>query len=277
MFCFDRPIAFYAFNISFYHWPLYFRSDKTFQMQKSCIVIPCYNEEKRLPKEAYQEYLSSNGSTLCFVDDGSSDDTRNLLESIRQKFEDKVHVLGLEANSGKAEAVRQGVLYANNMAQFQYIAFMDADLATPLTEVERMLEQIRSGPKRKKVLIGSRVKRLGAKIERNLLRHYFGRVYATLASIMMDLPSYDTQCGAKVFSSDVVEDLFGESFNSKWLFDIELIKRTLAINPNTGMEGIIDEFPLMEWHEIGSSKIRLSDALKVPFILWKLRQIYRKR
>src|SRR5690606_22509226 len=105
--------------------------------------------------------------------------------------------------------------------------FFDADLATPLTEIRWLLQW---GEREKKtgMIIGARVNLFGSThISRYMLRHYFGRFFATIVSNMLGISIYDTQCGAKLFRADMATVLFGRPFLSRWLFDIELIYRLL--------------------------------------------------
>src|SRR6478752_2733844 len=96
------------------------------------IVIPCYNEAARLDHPAFSRFVLANKDVdFLFVDDGSTDSTRQTLESLRESRPDQFRVLGLERNFGKAEAVRHGLLAACERKP-DYVGFWDADLATPL-------------------------------------------------------------------------------------------------------------------------------------------------
>ena len=110
-------------------------------------------------------------------------------------------------------------------------------------------------------------------ITRNPLRHYIGRVFATFASIILHLPVYDTQCGAKLFAtSGLLKDVLAEPFQSRWVFDVELIGRLLigskTFHPLTAIDFV--EVPLKEWTDIKGSKISFGDAIKVPIELIKI-------
>ena len=102
----------------------------------------------------------------------------------------------LEKNYGKGEAVRRGLMQGLSKS-YAYLGFADADLATPVTELARLYDVARA--KDIAIVLGSRWLRIGARIERSGARHYLGRVFATFASQLLDLPIYDTQCGAKFF------------------------------------------------------------------------------
>jgi glycosyltransferase involved in cell wall biosynthesis len=241
-------------------------------MKDICIVIPCYNEEKRLPVEAFENYLETHLISFCFVDDGSTDNTFLVLEKLRSKFSEKVIVIKNISNIGKAESVRKGINYALKFKDFEYVGYFDADLATPLSEINHLL-QFLVASNNYAFALGSRILRLGVKIERYPSRHYVGRVFATFASIVLKLPVYDTQCGAKIFKSDLARNIFEKPFISKWLFDIELIARTKKKYPIN----VFIEIPLNEWVEIGDTKIKFLDVMKFPFDLIKIYSFYKNQ
>lgn len=229
-------------------------------MPDICVIIPCYNEYVRFPRKEFTDYYNSSNVSFCLVNDGSSDKTISLLYDIA-KDKERVFVLNLENNLGKSEAIRYAANYLLENKDFDYIGYFDADLASPLKEIDNLFKHINGC----QMVFGSRFKRLGARIERNALRHYLGRVFATLASLMLRLPIYDTQCGAKLMSSDFARIAFEKKFLTSWLFDIEIFFRL----KNTD-ERYIDqmkEIPLEQWIEKGGSKIKFTHILKVPFQL----------
>ena len=246
-------------------------------MRDVCLVVPCYNEERRLRGDLILEFVRTRaGSSVCLVDDGSSDATLVALETLGARDKDHVLVLGLARNSGKAEAVRQGVLHAASLTRFAFIGYWDADLSTPLTELDRLLGAFEAAPDCQ-LVFGSRVKRLGSNIVRNALRHYLGRVFSTMASQLLDLPVYDSQCGAKVFRAELAPTLFAEPFATRWLFDVELLVR---LRQRLGPDGFLRaavEVPLGAWHEMGGSKLRLAHMATAPFDLLKIRARYTRR
>ena len=236
-------------------------------MQKTCIIIPCYNEEHRLDTSEFLNFIPQNPYHFCFVNDGSTDDTSRLIKGIKKKAEEKVTLLELDVNSGKSEAIRQGFLKMADTGSFDIIGYLDADLATPLKEIHYLL---RFFDEEYEVVIGSRVKRLGTQIHRKLPRHYMGRIFATLASAMLNIKAYDSQCGAKFFKQETTHFLFEEQFISKWIFDLEILYRLRSSKPHI-YENKLIEVPLRKWSEQLDSKIRLVDILKVPIELFRIR------
>lgn len=228
------------------------------------LVVPCYNEERRLAPDAFERALGFEPRlSLRFVDDGSRDGTREVLERLRERAPKRISVQALERNSGKAEAVRRGVLAAIEGGA-PAIGYWDADLATPLEELPGFLDVLeRSGAV--DVVLGSRVKLLGRRIERHLYRHVYGRAFATVVSLMLDLPVYDTQCGAKVFrATDDVRGAFGEPFLSRWIFDVELLMRLVKAWNSRGIDPAdrIVEMPLHTWTDVPGSKVTTRDAVR---------------
>lgn len=233
--------------------------------------MPCYNEASRLAVEIYLNFLRENAEMdICFVNDGSSDGTDKVLENMQSLCPERILLLNKEQNQGKAEAVRSGIEWVLEKGLYGRVGFVDADLATPLAEVCRLAKVLET-EKNTAVVIGSRIKRMGVKVSRNLWRHYMGRVFATIVSILFRLNAYDTQCGAKIFTVPVAREIFAQSFHSPWLFDVELLLRIRQRHPD--YNAIVKEIPLDVWEEKGGSKIRFSHLLKMPF---ELCAIYRK-
>jgi dolichyl-phosphate beta-glucosyltransferase len=185
------------------------------------LVVPCFNEGRRLDTTAFLGLLGvTDDLRLVMVDDGSTDETAMILRDLEARANGRVDVLSLPTNQGKAEAVREGLRRA--LADGAEITgYVDADLATPAREVRRLLALFGGAPS--KVLLGSRVALLGREIRRNPFRHYLGRVFASAASLVLQLRVYDTQCGAKLFRrTSALEAALAEPFLSRWLFDVEL-------------------------------------------------------
>ncbi len=230
------------------------------------IVIPCFNESDRLKESEFERFLELNQDKgLLFVNDGSSDGTLKILKKINKHCVNQVDLLDLTENTGKAEAVRLGMLHAIENSSCDYCAFWDADLATPLKEINGFLKTLATQNKLK-VVIGSRICRLGADIERFWLRHYLGRLFATAVSLMFDIKVYDSQCGAKIFKRELAASLFQQQFLSKWLFDVELLYR---IKKQHGIESVY-EYPLSSWHDVGGSKLKIRSLLGAFFDLFRI-------
>ncbi len=234
-------------------------------MSTYCIIIPCYNEANRLNVNSFRFFLEKHTEfKLLFVNDGSSDTT---LESLKQLSiaNDQISYLDMPQNQGKAEAVRRGMLKSLSYEQINWVGYLDADLATPLEEWYR-LAQI-TADQRWVAGFGSRVLLLGTHVKRNTWRHYLGRVFATIISLITHVKIYDSQCGAKVFSSEIVLSVFDEEFTSRWFFDVELLFRLKKIDP---LLETVGEVPLQEWVEKGESKLKIRDFLLVPRELWRI-------
>lgn len=242
-----------------------------------CLVVPCYNEASRLKSDAFLAGVDADPHLhLLFVNDGSRDDTLAHLQHLAAQRPSRITVVDLAANAGKAEAVRQGMLAAAATHAYRFIGFWDADLSTPLDEVSAFLKVFERRPATV-AAIGCRLKRLGSSIERNPARHYLGRVFATMASLTLQLGVYDSQCGAKMFPSSIVEWLFAKPFVSTWCFDVELLAR---LNERLGADEVsrlVYEVPLATWHDVGGSKLHLPQMMMMPIELAKIRRHYPPR
>lgn len=237
------------------------------------IVIPCYNEAKRLDVGQVEALVADPRLKVLMVDDGSSDGTGELLASLAAS-QPRVRVLTMPANAGKAEAVRAGLNQAlgggSEGGGVDVVAYADADFATPASELIRLVDELeRSGAS---VVMGSRVARLGADIARSRARHYLGRVFASVASVILKLPVYDTQCGAKVFrDGPVLRRALALPFGSRWVFDVELIGRLTdeGCSPALTAADFL-EVPLLRWHDVGGSKLGALSMLKAGWELLRL-------
>lgn len=231
------------------------------------IIIPCYNEAARLDPQRFVKWSGDNPRTvLIFANDGSTDSTGQMLDELAEKDRNRFFAFHLNSNSGKAEAVRQGVLHAFDVCGAAYFGYWDADLATPLDEIPRFIEQLDRQPDIN-IVLGSRVKLLGRQIERKMLRHYLGRVFATAASMTLGLKVYDTQCGAKMFRRNTAtERAFAQQFTTRWVFDVQLLQRYLR---NAKADTIV-ELPLMRWRDVEGSKVKPRDFFVAFFDLVRI-------
>jgi dolichyl-phosphate beta-glucosyltransferase len=243
-------------------------------MSKCTIVVPCYNEAQRLGLSAFLKHAIESGDSFLFVNGGSTDATGALLDEFADVSPESFRVLHLGANRGKAEAVRQGVLQALELRP-KYVGYWDADLATPLAAIDEFRTYLDQHP-RVEALLGARVRLLGRTIERRILRHCLGRLFATAAAAVLKLPVYDTQCGAKLFrATGRVRGIFAESFRTSWIFDVELLARLLATidgDSPVAAEELIHELPLREWRDVAGSKVKARDFVRAA---WQLASIWR--
>jgi dolichyl-phosphate beta-glucosyltransferase len=156
----------------------------------------------------------------------------------------------------------------------EYVGFWDADLATPLEAIPQFMEVFRTRPGIDMVF-GSRVKLLGRNVRRRAVRHYLGRVFATVVSVILQLPVYDTQCGAKIFRvNQETRSLTADRFLSRWVFDVEILARFINRLGSPGLAAErIYEYPLDTWEDVGGSKVKPGDFLvafrDVARIYWR--------
>ena len=231
---------------------------------KTAVILPCYNEAERLKVGEFTSFIGGcAGVDFIFVNDGSSDGTSALLHDICSREPARFYCIDLARNSGKAEAVRQGFLKGFAMG-YDLLGFWDADLATPLYEIPLFRDEMCA--QKVQIVIGSRVKLLGRSIRRSEARHYLGRIFATCASLVLKLPVYDTQCGAKLFRNGAaLRRVFAVPFTTRWTFDVEILARFLVLSrhePGLSLEAITVEHPLREWYDVPGSKVKWHDFVK---------------
>jgi dolichyl-phosphate beta-glucosyltransferase len=242
------------------------------------VVVPCYNEARRLQPDRFSEFLVEDPLIhFLFVNDGSKDETLSILEALRARHPDRVQVLDKKINGGKAEAVRSGMLQVMASEGTTVTGFWDADLATPLYVIPRLMAKLVEEPGLE-MIFGSRVRLLGHAIHRQTVRHYLGRCFATAVSIVLGLPVYDTQCGAKLFRiTPTLRAILAAPFLSRWIFDVEIIARFMAIHNKDGdyAFNVIYEHPLPRWEDVAGSKVRPTDFFVAFYELIKIRAAFR--
>ena len=246
-------------------------------IQHRCVgvVIPCYDEEKRLLSKEFTDFIIKNsGYHLCFVNDGSKDNTLKVLNDLRKGREDFITVYDCEKNGGKAEAVRQGMLYMAKQEDLDYIGFLDADLSTDLSDFDDLVKTIESSDY--KIVSGSRISRMGADIAKESSRQIISLTINYIIRKILKMDFKDTQCGAKIFHKDVIDISFKEKFVTQWIFDVEIFKRmTLHFGLEKAKE-ILCEQPLKRWIHADGSKLSMKDSVKIVFQLGQIAWTYRK-
>lgn len=237
-------------------------------LSRVAIIIPCYNEEYRLDKEAFISFSVKDASQnfdLFFVNDGSTDNTMDILNELSAS-NSNIHAIDLPKNSGKAEAIRVGINSIIMQNDYDFVGFFDADLATPIEELYKFQAYLKFNPI---MIIGTRISILGQTvIKRKAARHYVGRIFATIVSNMLKLSIYDTQCGAKIIRADIAKYIFKQPFTSKWLFDVELFFRVKPLLRYEKKELL--EHPVSSWEDKAGSKIKPSYFLIAPFDLLRI-------
>jgi dolichyl-phosphate beta-glucosyltransferase len=228
------------------------------------LVVPCFNEAERLDGDAMLALCDARADLMVlFVNDGSTDATLPRLQAIAAQRPSRIEVVSLPRNGGKAEAVRRGLLAALDGARSAdpqrstIVGYLDADLSTPASEILRLVTVMEE--RGVAVAMGARVALLGNDIHRSAARHYLGRVFASVASLTLKVPVYDTQCGAKLFRrSPALAAALATPFLSRWAFDVELLGRLLIGTPAAPPVPVSDflEVPLGRWHDVPGSKLR---------------------
>ncbi len=216
-------------------------------MPELSVVIPAYNEEHRLPTtlESVHDFLKQTGHSfeVLVVDDGSLDGTTQVVESFAESHP-AVRLVSYQPNRGKGHAVRVGMLAADG----DLVLMNDADGASPIEEVQRLMNAIAGGAD---VAIGSRAKpdetrEVKALVHRKFIGNTFNRIVQALL-----LPGIqDTQCGFKIFKREAARDIFSVQRTNGYGFDVEI----LYIAKLHGYR--IAEVPI-NWANVDGSKVNV--------------------
>lgn len=234
------------------------------------IVIPAYNEENRISAtlERVIQYLKTKPYTseIIVSDDGSLDKTVSVAQLILKESGCSFKVLVAPENQGKGAAVRRGMLQAKG----EYRLFSDADLSTPIEELDKFLPLLIE--KKASIVIGSRAM-AGANIVEHqpLLREVMGRVFNSVATIFAFRGIKDSQCGFKCLSREAAESLFAIQKLDGFSFDVELLFLAQKFKFN------IVELPVT-WLNSAASKVHvLRDPILMFWDVLRIRWIHRKK
>ena len=208
------------------------------------IIIPAYNEQKRLPATLTRilDYLHRSEwefAEVVVVDDGSRDHTRDVARRAG------VRVVANPGNRGKGYTVRHGILEA----QGDWVLFSDADLSTPIEELDRLWEFAER--EKAEVVIGSRgVDRSMIGIRQPFFRDRIGRLFNLTMRLLTGLPFRDTQCGFKLFETQAARSVFSRQRLDGFGFDVEV----LFIARSLGLKCV--EVPV-RWNDVAGTKVSL--------------------
>jgi len=247
-------------------------------IQERCVgvVIPCYNEEERLLSKEFTAYIDKNsGYHLCFVNDGSKDETLKVLFALQKGREDFITVYDCEKNGGKAEAVRLGMLHMAKKEDLDYIGFLDADLSTDLADFDDLVKTIENSDF--KIVSGSRIARMGANITKESARKIISLTINFIIRKILSMDFKDTQCGAKIFHKDVIEIAFNKTFVTQWIFDVEIFKRMTHHFGLKSAKAMLCEQPLKRWIHADGSKLSMKDSIKIIGQLGQIAWVYRSK
>lgn len=231
-------------------------------MQKVAIIIPCYNESKRLDYKNLEQLFLSSDVDIFFANDGSSDNTVEVINKILNKHLNRCYLIDFNQNSGKANTIYKSINSINASSKYDFIGYFDADFSTPAEEIIRMVNELNI--KKCDFLIGSRVLLLNSGIKRKFYRHIIGRSIITIINFKFRLGIYDTQCGSKLFSREIISKAFNRPFFTSWLFDVEIFIRLKK--ENLLVKGV--EMPIYNWRDVDGSKLGFKTGFKI------LKEIY---
>jgi dolichyl-phosphate beta-glucosyltransferase len=234
------------------------------------IIIPAYNEANRIGKSLNRiiDYLNQQPyrAELIIIDDGSTDDTESVVKSIQNHTAISLNLIRYTPNRGKGYAVKTGMLAAKG----EFVLFSDADLSTPIEEVDRFLKIMQE--RECQIVIGSRGLTASQILERQpWFREKMGKIFNRFVQHLVFPGIKDTQCGFKLLRQDIVVPLFSKQTIDRFSFDVEI----LYIAQQLGI-AIIEE--PVRWTNSAATKVNpITDASRMLVDLLRIRWRHRNR
>ncbi len=222
------------------------------------LLIPAYNEEKRLQPflasiVTYTHLHPNQLTEIIVVDDGSSDATADVARKFAEELP-MLRVISYQPNRGKGAAIQAGVREATS----ELVIFMDADGATDITELPKMLRALADHD----VAVGNRWLKESQTRRSSWFRHIAGATYRRYMQLF-GIGEIDTMCGFKGYRLSVAQDLFKDLLESRWLFDTEIAYKAIRRGYR------IANFPI-QWESKDGSKLSTGALLKTAFEIWPL-------
>jgi dolichyl-phosphate beta-glucosyltransferase len=227
------------------------------------VVIPSFNESARLPSSLrdVHKFLVDRGydAEILVVDDGSKDGTRDQVEKLRSSLP-LVRVLGYEQNKGKGFAVKTGVLASTREA----ILFSDADLSTPIAELDRLWTWFDRGYD---IVAASRAKETAEILVRQpFYREWIGRIFNAIISMVLIRGIRDTQCGFKLFRREIARQVFSNLRTNGFAFDVEVLAQARKLGFKIAEVGV-------RWINSTTSQVHpLKDSARMLLEILRIRR-----
>ena len=289
----------------------------TVMIQQRCVgvVIPCYNEAERLLSAEFTDFIDKNsGYHLCFVNDGSKDNSLEILKKFSKKnnlSSSKFKIINLPSNIGKGGALNDGskdntleVLYKLQKGREDFITVYDCEKNGGKAEAVRLgmlymaqradldyigfldadlstdladFDDMASTIENSdfKIVSGSRISRMGANITKESARKVISMTINFIIRNILSMNFKDTQCGAKIFHKDVINLAFDKKFITKWLFDVEIFMRMRKHFGLDKARAMMCEKPLKRWIHADGSKLSMKDSIKIIGQLGQIAWFYR--
>lgn len=217
-------------------------------MKTLSIVIPVYNEEKRVSSSFRAVINFRNNRHICvekfiFVNDGSTDSTAALIRGFIKRFQGrlacgaKVELISFKQNRGRGYAIKKGL----RKVRTDYALYVDSDLSIPLSNLSRFYKGIKLGSD---LLIGSKKKPGSvARPQRSLLRQVVGYGHTLVATMLLGPYAWDYQGGFKMFSQKFIREVMPFTSQERWGLDMEVVFLAKKLNYD------FDEVPVV-WRSV---------------------------
>ena len=236
------------------------------------IIFPCYNEADRLKYtfkdiQKFQKKKITNNFELIFVNDGSSDNTFQILKKYKKenaKLNKRIKIISYQNNKGKGYALKKGV----RIAKFDWILTLDTDISVSITQLSEWIKH-KKIKKEKFIYFGSR-NLADSNIKFKIYRKLIGLIFIKIIKIFFNIDLSDTQCGFKLYNKDIARKLFSNLKILDFTHDIEIVLKS----KKKGYR--IKELPVNWIHKEGSKISVFKDSLKMLISLLKIKFIYSK-